>query len=155
MRHKTKAKKQRKAKLPMKHQQRKQQSLDGSLAEYLQGKLCVHCQQPITSPADAYYCVKAKVWRAAGMERWDSGYLHVTCLEQRIGRKLEKDDYYGRYLRSDGQGADLCDVDQDYAVFIQTGNADRLDDPEWWRATPMATFHETFAMENCMSTLSH
>ena len=128
VRKKAKEKQRRRAKLTQRAQQER---LESAWAKHLQGISCVQCQQPITSPVDAAYIVKAKVWQAAGMERWDSGYLHLKCLEQRLGRKLEREDFYAWCVRPDA-GARL---DPEYAKFLRTKNADHLDDPDWWRST--------------------
>src|SRR6266704_4300594 len=43
-----------------------------------------------------YYLVTAAVWRAAGMrmaDRVGGGHLCVDCLERRLGRELEPEDF--------------------------------------------------------------
>ncbi len=132
MRKKAKEKQQSKAKLVRKAKQR---DLESACARYLRGSACVECQQPITSCLDVLYIVKAKVWQAAGMARWDSGYLHEKCLEKRLGRKLVAEDYYVRPFGPDEDGRYRGEFDPVYADFLKTKNADRLDDPEWWRGT--------------------
>jgi hypothetical protein len=47
------------------------------------------------------YIVRGHIWLEAGMA-YDSGYLHQSCLEARLGRKLQPEDFlmwfeeYGR-----------------------------------------------------------
>lgn len=47
---------------------------------------CAHCKEAST---DAFM-VKNDVWAEAGMGK---GFLHLVCLEDRIGRSLTSDDF--------------------------------------------------------------
>ena len=49
---------------------------------------CVDCSQPIL--LRDLYVVRNSVWAAAGMNGWSAGWLHLHCLEKRLGRKLEQ-----------------------------------------------------------------
>ncbi len=51
---------------------------------------CAHCNEPIYYE----YVVKRSVWEAAGME-YHGGVLHLDCLEEKLGRNLELDDFEG------------------------------------------------------------
>jgi hypothetical protein len=74
---------------------------------------CVDCQQPM-SVREHLYIVRGEVWRAAAMERWDSGCLHEACLEKRLGRKLTKDDYLVRVVKELSKGGYRCACHPDY-----------------------------------------
>jgi hypothetical protein len=52
---------------------------------------CVDCEKD-TSNSGEYYAVDDKVWAASGLAPND-GMLCLTCLEQRIGRELNVEDF--------------------------------------------------------------
>jgi hypothetical protein len=52
--------------------------------------ICVDCRNPCF--AHHHFVVRSAVWAEAGMNGWATGYLHQTCLEKRLGRKLKKRD---------------------------------------------------------------
>ena len=68
---------------------------------------CVDCGKN-TAPFDGHgnpiwekfdhYVVRDEVWKQAGMNGWESGYLCRPCLERRLGRKLAKADYLVRVI---------------------------------------------------------
>ncbi len=47
------------------------------------------------------------------MGAWDAGYLHIECLEKRLGRKLTEDDLLVRY-GSETANAVKMSVSPDY-----------------------------------------
>jgi hypothetical protein len=54
-------------------------------------RFCDDCGKNLAR-AGEYYMVKDSVWEEAGMENGD-GDLCISCLEDRIGRKLDRDDF--------------------------------------------------------------
>jgi hypothetical protein len=48
---------------------------------------CVHCKKPCFLRDT--FIVKGEVWKEAGMGGWNGGYLHLDCLNERIGRELK------------------------------------------------------------------
>jgi len=49
--------------------------------------ICDHCQK-LVDGSDLLYIARGEVWRAAGMTGW-LGWLHLPCMEERLGRKAE------------------------------------------------------------------
>ena len=39
------------------------------------------------------YIVKPAVWSAARLSGWRSGFLHLKCLEKRLGRRVKKKEF--------------------------------------------------------------
>lgn len=56
--------------------------------------VCVDCASDVLWRES--YIVRNKVWEQAGMA-WDGGFLHLTCLEKRLGRKLTVKDFLARF----------------------------------------------------------
>jgi len=59
---------------------------------------CTDCGKPLCLFEE--YIVRGEIWLEAGMGCWDSGFLHQSCLEARLGRKLKEDDFLLRYVGS-------------------------------------------------------
>ena len=60
--------------------------------------ICHDCSLPIAWREN--YIVRPEVWAAAEMPP-HGGYLHLTCLETRIGRELETADFLVVYVGED------------------------------------------------------
>jgi hypothetical protein len=41
-----------------------------------------------------WYMVTDEIWAEAGMSDYNSGFLCIGCLEQRLGRTLTRDDFH-------------------------------------------------------------
>lgn len=54
-------------------------------------RICDDCGKNLAR-AGEYYMVKDSVWEEAGMEN-GSGDLCISCLEDRLGRELDKSDF--------------------------------------------------------------
>lgn len=54
---------------------------------------CLDCHKD-TSRAKEYYMVQHNLWRQTGM-RPKNGMLCIGCLEKRLGRRLNADDFLG------------------------------------------------------------
>ena len=65
---------------------------------------CVDCDRPLYWSDD--YIVRGEIWEQAGM-KWDSGYLHQSCLEARLGRKLKRADFLMKFVRYTRSGAQV------------------------------------------------
>ena len=52
---------------------------------------CRDCGQPCYGRET--YIVRPSVWNAAGLRAWRSGFLHLKCLEKRLGRRLKKTEF--------------------------------------------------------------
>lgn len=48
---------------------------------------CVDCGRACRVKDD--FIVRSSVWEEAGMNGWHAGFLHLRCLEARLGRKLK------------------------------------------------------------------
>ena len=65
---------------------------------------CQDCDRPFYESDD--YIVRGEIWGEAGM-RYDSGYLHQSCLEARLGRKLKHKDFLLRFVRYHRKGVEM------------------------------------------------
>jgi hypothetical protein len=77
------------------------------LQAQLKGRLprdekCVDCDRPLYWHDD--FIVRGEIWREAGM-RSESDYLHESCLEARLGRKLQPDDFILKFAGYCRRGA--------------------------------------------------
>lgn len=59
---------------------------------------CVHCRRFFRERD--HYMVRNAVWAAAGMDNYQAGYLHMRCLEERLGRKLTGADMLARHTKA-------------------------------------------------------
>jgi hypothetical protein len=69
------------------------------------GGHCVDCGKKVFASDE--YLVRSETWAAAGMGGWQSGLLHRTCLERRLGRKLRREEILVRFVRYVGKRAEL------------------------------------------------
>ena len=52
---------------------------------------CLHCEKEFTYE-DYAYMVCDHIWKEAGFS-YHQGYVHILCLENKIGRSLKKTDF--------------------------------------------------------------
>lgn len=82
---------------------------------YLPRRRCTHCGLRIRYATD-YYVLKNPVWNKAMTGRATgrndrpcsgaTGYLHIVCAEQRLGRELRQKDFEGVPLNFGAYGFD-------------------------------------------------
>ena len=70
--------------------------------------ICHACRLPIAWREN--YIVRPEVWANAGVPP-NGGYLHLACLETRIGRKLETADFLVVFNGEDSEGMKLNVLD--------------------------------------------
>ena len=99
-----KKRKQKKQKRSKKQRAKKQPLSDQEMA------ICHDCSLPITWRES--YIVRPEVWQAAGMPP-KGGYLHLACLETRIGRKLETADFLLVYVGETPTGIQMKLLDRE------------------------------------------
>jgi hypothetical protein len=52
---------------------------------------CLHCGNPCDLRDS--YLVRDSVWANAVRPGWKSGFLHLACLEERLGREVETSEF--------------------------------------------------------------
>jgi hypothetical protein len=82
---------------------------------------CRDCGMPFYG-RDAYI-VRPTVWKAAGLNGWRSGLLHLKCLEKRLGRRVNKREFLIR-KESGVHRVRLSDADETADLFAKGGDVD-------------------------------
>ena len=60
-----------------------------------------------------FYIVRGNIWMESGMGAWDAGFLHLHCLEKRLGRKLTDHDLLVWVIGETADGIKMC-ASRDY-----------------------------------------
>lgn len=72
--------------------------------------LCLDCGEHTILKGE-YYMVHNEIWNT--VNRRDSGMLCIECLEDRLGRKLTKEDFTGAPINDAGYNTDSSDTLKD------------------------------------------
>jgi hypothetical protein len=63
---------------------------------------CIHCRKACRFPSDLFI-VRSSTWQEAGLV-WDSGHIHLKCLETKLGRKVSQDEMLVWHVKGDTFG---------------------------------------------------
>lgn len=67
------------------------------------------------------YVVRAAVWREAGMDGWDGGFLCSRDLVRRLGRRLRAEDFLARRVPGPA-GRLLMEATPEYLDWVHAGS---------------------------------
>ena len=94
--------------------------IDDDLKKSIEGT-CRDCGKPCYGRDS--YIVRPSVWKAAGLSGWRSGFLHLKCLEKRLGRRVKKKEFL-IWKELAGHRVRLSDADETAKIFAKNGQAE-------------------------------